>query len=125
MQTKIKNSVAALLSYIVKKDQRDINKEAPLFCDMLGADFNCCHDEAMELLTNAMQEDIDLEKHLDIINEALCNDKLSKMHILEQLNHIIYSDKIEDGDYKEFEYIKSRLFSCGEKQSNKKDKNEI
>ena len=116
MQTKIKNSVAALLAHIVKKDKRDIRKEAPLFCDMLGADFNCCHDEAMGLLTNAMKEEIDLEKHLDIINEALCNDKLSKMHILEQLNHIIYSDKIEEDGYKEFDYIKQRLFSCDKKK---------
>ncbi len=120
MQTKIKNSVAALLAYIVKKDKRDINKEGPLFCDMLGADFDCSHDEGMRLLSNAMQGDIDLETHLDIINEALCNDKLSKMHILEQLNHIIYSDKIEDDDYKEFEYIKERLFSCDEKNKAKR-----
>lgn len=112
MQTKIKRSVATLLAYIIQKDKRDIHKEAPLFCDMLGADFGCSHDEAIDFLRNIIETKIDIEEHLDVINDALCNDKLSKMHILEQLNHIIYSDKISPADYEEFEYIKNRLFSC-------------
>ena len=58
-----------------------------------------------------MQEEYDLDEHLAIINAALCDDKLSKMHILEQVNHIIYSDTITPEDYKEFEKIKQALFS--------------
>lgn len=116
MQEKIKKSVASLLAYIVKKDKRNVKREAKLFCEILGADFDCCHEEAMELLSNTVNNDINLELHLDIINEALCNDKLSKMHILDQLNHMIYSDKITKDDYEEFEYIKNRLCnSCDSK----------
>ena len=112
METKIKQSVAILLAHIIKKDKRDVAKEAPLFCSLLGADFGCSHEEAISLLENTLKNDYDLEEHLDIINQACCNDKLSKMHLLEQLNHIIYSDKITPQDYEEFEYIKNCLFSC-------------
>ncbi|MDD5406528.1 MAG: hypothetical protein PHE73_06290 [Sulfurovaceae bacterium] len=112
METKIKESVAVLLAHIIKKDKRSISKEAPLFCSILGANFECSQKEASSLLENALKSDYDLEEHLDIINQACCNDKLSKMHLLEQLNHIIYSDKITPQDYEEFEYIKNRLFSC-------------
>jgi hypothetical protein len=34
------------------------------------------------------------------------------MHVLEQINHIIYSDTITPEDYKEFEKIKKALFAC-------------
>ncbi|MDD5359033.1 MAG: hypothetical protein PHI79_02395 [Sulfurovaceae bacterium] len=108
MQEKIKKSVAYLLAYIAKKEKRNIKREARLFCEILGADFNCDNEEAMELL-ESIQGDIDIEKHLDTINEALYNDRLCKMHILDQLNHMIYSDKITKDDYEEFEYIKNRL----------------
>ncbi len=116
MEEKIKKSVASLLAYIVKKDKRNIKKEARLFCEILEADFDCSNEEAMQLLSNAMQDDINIEKHLDTLNETLYNDKLCKMHILEQLNHMIYSDKITKDDYEEFEYIKNRLCnSCDAK----------
>ena len=111
METKIKESVAVLLAHIIKKDKRNITKEAPLFCSIVGADFGCSHEEASFLLENTLKSDYNLEEHLDIINHACCNDKLSKMHLLEQINHIIYSDKITPQDYEEFEYIKNRLFS--------------
>jgi hypothetical protein len=59
-----------------------------------------------------LQEEYDLDEHIAIINDALRDDKFSKMHILEQLNHIIYSDTITPKDYEEFEKIKKALFSC-------------
>jgi len=68
--------------------------------------------EAEAFLRESIQEDYDLDEHIAIINEALCDDNLSKMHILEQLNHIIYSDTITPNDYEEFERIKKALFSC-------------
>ena len=59
-----------------------------------------------------MDTDYDLNKHVEIINTALCEDKLSKFHLLEQLNHIIYSDTIGEEDYELFENIKDKLFTC-------------
>jgi uncharacterized tellurite resistance protein B-like protein len=112
MEKRIKKSVATLLAHIIKIDNRDIEKEAPLFCKLMGEDFGCSDIEAKEFLSRVVKEDYDLDDHLDIINEALCHDNLSKMHILEQVNHIIYSDTITPQDYKEFERIKNRLFSC-------------
>ena len=112
MEKKIKRSVAILLAHIIKMDNRDVEKEAPLFCRLMGADFDCDPGEAEAFLKQSMQEEYDIDEHLTIINEALSDDKLSKMHILEQVNHIIYSDTITPEDYKEFEKIKQALFSC-------------
>ncbi len=111
MENKIKKSVATLLAHIIKIDNRDVEKEAPLFCQLMGADFNCDSEEAKLFLKKTMEEEYDLNEHLAIINEALCDDKLSKMHLLEQVNHIIYSDTITPKDYEEFEKIKQALFS--------------
>ncbi len=112
MEKKIKKSVAILLAHIIKMDNRDVEKEAPLFCRLMGTDFDCVPEEAEAFLKQTMQEEYDLDEHLTIINAALCDDKLSKMHLLEQVNHIIYSDTITPKDYEEFEKIKQALFAC-------------
>jgi uncharacterized tellurite resistance protein B-like protein len=115
MEKKIKQSVATLLAHIIKMDDRDAEKEAPLFCSLMKQDFDCDPEEAKAYLHKAIVEDYDLDEHLNIINEALCNDQLSKMHIMEQFNHIIYSDTFTDEDYEEFERIRDKLFTCDPK----------
>ncbi|KIM07738.1 MAG: hypothetical protein KU29_06135 [Sulfurovum sp. FS06-10] len=110
MDKKIKRSVATLLAHIIKVDHRDVEKEIPLFCSLMGENFQCNREEAAQFLRAAMVEDYDLYEHVQIINDALQNDKLSKMHILEQLNRIIYSDTITPKDYKIFESIRKKLF---------------
>ncbi|HFQ62114.1 MAG TPA: hypothetical protein ENK39_07455 [Epsilonproteobacteria bacterium] len=112
MEKKIKESVGTLLAHIIKVDKRDIEKEAPLFCDIMGQNFDCDHEEAKDFLYGMMDKEYDLDEHVSIINQALCEDKLSKLHILEQLNHMIYSDTISPNDYKIFDDIKNKLFEC-------------
>ncbi len=112
MDKRIKESVGVLLAHIIKIDNREIEKEAPLFCKIMGEDFGCSEEEAKRILEKAMESDDNLDDHIEIINRALCEDKLSKYHLLEQLNHIIYSDRIGEEDYKIFEKVKERLFSC-------------
>jgi len=116
MEKSIKRSVATLLAHIVKMDNRDVEKVAPLFCRIMKKNFECDPKEAKEFLTHAMEEDYNLDEHLAVINEALCGDQLSKMHLMEEFNHIIYSDTITDQDYEEFERIKDKLFVCDEKE---------
>ncbi|MEA2048420.1 MAG: hypothetical protein U9O64_08265 [Campylobacterota bacterium] len=110
MEKKIKKSVAILLAHIIKIDKRDLTKETPLFCKLMGEDFECDYEEAESFLNTTMQEEYDLNEHIEIINDALRDDKVSKMHLLEQVNHIIYSDTITPQDYEEFEKIKEKLF---------------
>ena len=112
MQQKIKESVGTLLAHIIKVDNRDVEKEAPLFCDIMGKNFNCNPEEATRMLKKIMESEYNLDEHVSIINQALCDDNLSKLHILEQLNHVIYSDTITPNDYKIFEDIKNKLFTC-------------
>jgi len=112
MEKKIKESVGTLLAHIIKVDKRDIEKEAPLFCELMGQNFDCSEKEAKEFLYGMMDKDYNLDEHVTIINQALCEDKLSKYHLMEQLNHMIYSDTISPQDYKIFENIKNKLFEC-------------
>jgi len=112
LENKIKKSVAILLAHIIKIDDRNIEKEAPLFCKLMEMDFGTNAKESEAFLKQILEESYDLDEHIAIINHALCDDKLSKMHILEQLNHIIYSDTITPNDYETFEKIKKALFSC-------------
>ncbi len=112
MQQKIKESVGTLLAHIIKVDKRDVEKEAPLFCDIMGQNFDCDPEEAKSFLYEVLDKEYDLDAHVSVINQALCDDKLSKLHILEQLNHLIYSDTISPEDYKIFEDIKNKLFTC-------------
>lgn len=112
MEKSLKRSVATLLAHIVKMDKRDVEKEAPLFCRIMKKNFECDDDEAYQFLKSIMNEEYDLDEHLAIINEAFCGDQISKMHLMEELNHVIYSDKITDEDYEEFARIKDKLFVC-------------
>ncbi len=112
MEKKIKESVGRLLAHIIKVDKRDVEKEAPLFCEIMGQDFDCSEDEAKAFLYEVMDQEYDLDEHIAIINQALCDDRISKFHLLEQINHIIYSDEISEEDYKIFENIKNKLFEC-------------
>ena len=112
METKLKNSVAILLAHIIKVDHRDIEKEAPLFCQLMGEDFDCDTDEAKGILERVIAEPYDLDTHIGIIAQALKDDRLSKYHLLEQINHMIYSDTIDPQDYEIFEKIKKRLFDA-------------
>ena len=112
MQKKIKESVATLLAHIIKLDERDIEKEGPLFCDILGQDFECSEAESKAFLKEIMEKEYDLEQHIQIIKQALHEDRISKYHLMEQLNHIIYSDKITPEDYAFFERLKKELFEC-------------
>ena len=112
MENKIKESVGTLLAHIIKIDDRDVKKEAPLFCELMGQNFDCTQEEAEAFLDGIMRREYELDEHISIINQALCDDKLSKFHLLEQLNHVIYSDTISPEDYKVFEDIKNKLFEC-------------
>jgi len=110
MEKSIKKSVAILLAHIIKVDNRDVEKEASLFCSIMGQEFNCSKSEALSYLIDALKHDYNLDKHIEIIDNALKNNKISKMHLLEQLNHMIYSDRISQKDYQIFEKIKRKLF---------------
>ena len=112
MEKKIKESVGILLAHIIKTDKRDIEKEAPLFCEIMGQDFACSEEEAKAFLYEIMDKEYDLDKHIEIISQALYDDRISKFHLLEQINHVIYSDEISEEDYKIFENIKNKLFEC-------------
>jgi len=109
MLQKIKKSVAVVFAHIIKLDDRDIESSYPLFAKLMGEDFALGDDEAKELLLEALNSDSDIDSDIEIIAQALKGDILSKYHLFEQLNHIIYSDEFSDSDYEFFEYLKEKL----------------
>ncbi|SFZ97463.1 hypothetical protein MNB_SV-5-1319 [hydrothermal vent metagenome] len=111
MEQKLKESVGTLLAHIIKIDNRDLESQSSLFCEIMGENFDCDKKEAEAFLYSIVNKDYDLDEHVDIISRALSHDQLSKFHLLEQLNHIIYSDTISDEDYKVFENIRDKLFN--------------
>ena len=112
MNRAITKSVAILFAHIIKMDKRDIEKSVPMFCKVMGENFEATEEQVKELLYRVMDEEYDLDVHIEHINKALCEDTISKYHLLEQLNHLIYSDTITKEDYKYFEDIKNRLLVC-------------
>ncbi len=111
MKQNIKKSVAVLLASIIKIDHKNLAKETPIFCKLMNMDFDCDNIEAEEILKEVLNEDYSIQEHLNIINNTLKDDPICKMHILEQLNQIIYSDTIKINDYIVFDKIKNSLFS--------------
>jgi methionine synthase II (cobalamin-independent) len=109
MLQKIKESVATIFAHIIKLDHRDIQQSAPLFCELMGEDFDISIDEATKLLQNVLNNDYDINLHIDVVANALKNDMLSKYHLLSQLNRIIYSGEFSDSDYEFFEYFEKKL----------------
>ena len=110
MENKIKESVGTLLAHIIKVDNRNIESQAPLFCEIMGQNFDCNTEDTKTFLKEIIHKDYDLNEHIAVVNQALLDDKISKYHILENINHIIYSDTIKEADYELFEDIKKRLF---------------
>lgn len=110
MKQAIKESFAMLLAHIIKIDNRVTQKEVKLFCSLMKQDFGCNQEEAFEFLKNAVIEENNIDNYIDIINNALKDENFNKMHILEQLNHMIYTDSISSEEYAVFEKIKKILF---------------
>ncbi len=112
MYKDLKEPYAKVLSYVIKLDKDEIShQEASLFCELISENFSCNVDEAKEFLDSKMVSNEEFEEALETINKKLKSCPIEKMHLLEQINHIIYVDGIQDIEYKEgFEKVKKILF---------------
>ena len=108
----IKESVATLFCHAIKLDDKDMRVEQPIFCRFMGQDFDCKSEDAKNLLDEMMQRDEgNIDTHISIVSNALHNEPYKKMHILKQLNHIIFKSKMRDEDYEYFDKVKSSFFT--------------
>ena len=111
MDKMIKESVATLFCHAIKLDDKDLKVEKPLFCRFMGENFDCNSEEAQELLEETMNKDCDnIDTHISIVSNALYNEPYWKMHLLKQLNHIIFKSNIRDEDYEFFDKVKDSFF---------------
>jgi uncharacterized tellurite resistance protein B-like protein len=106
MDTLLKESVAALFCHVIKMDNKNIDKERPLFCRFMKQDFDCDCEEANLLLNDTMDKEFNIDTQISIIANALSNKTYQKMSILKQLNHIIIKDNLHTDDYEIFEKLK-------------------
>ncbi len=106
MDAMLKESVASLFSYVIKTDNKDIDKERPLFCRFMKQDFNCDCEEANMLLDETMEKEFNIDTQISIISNALVNQTYQKMSILKQLNFIIIKDNLNADNYEIFEKLK-------------------
>jgi len=109
MDELLKESVAALFCYVIKQDDKDIEKERPIFCRFMMQDFDCNYEEASRLLDETMEKEYNIDTQISIIGNALCNKTYDKVSLLKQLNHIIIKDKLNSEDYEVFEKLKKAL----------------
>lgn len=106
MDTMLKESVAALFCHVIKMDDKDLEKERPLFCRFMKQDFDCDYEEANTLLDDTMEKDFNIDTQISIISNALSNKTYQKMSMLKQLNYIIIKDNLNEENYEIFEKLK-------------------
>ena len=106
MDAMLKESVAALFCHVIKTDNKDIEKERPLFCRFMKQDFDCDCEDANILLNNTMEKEFNIDTQISIISNALINKTYQKMSILKQLNFIIIKDNLNSDNYEIFEKLK-------------------
>ena len=112
MDTMLKEPVAALFCHVIKTDDKNLEKERPLFCRLMKQDFDCDYEEANRLLDETMKKEYNIDTQISIIGNALCNKTYDKVSLLKQLNHIIIKDKLNSEDYEVFEKLKRALALC-------------
>jgi len=111
MDKMIKESVATLFCHAIKLEDKDLKVEKPLFCRFMGENFDCNSEESQKLLEEIMNKDCDnIDTHISIVSNALYNEPYWKMHLLKQLNHIIFKSNIRDEDYDFFDKVKESFF---------------
>jgi len=106
MDTMLKEPVAALFCHVIKTDDKDLEKERPLFCRLMKQDFDCDYEEANTLLDDTMEKDFNIDTQISIISNALSNKTYQKMSMLKQLNYIIIKDNLNEENYEIFEKLK-------------------
>ncbi len=106
MDRMLKESVAALFCYVIKMDNKDLDKERPIFCRFMKQDFGCSCEDANRLLDETLQKEYNIDTQIAIIGNALANKTYEKVSILKQLNHIIIKYKLHEENYEVFEKVK-------------------
>ena len=106
MDNMLKESVAALLCYIIKIDNKDVHKERPLFCRFMQQNFDYPCEDLSKIYYEMLEQDYNIDTHISIIANALTNKTYEKVSILKQINHLIIKDNPHTDDYDVFDKVK-------------------
>ena len=110
MKKKLKEPFANILVYGIRSDNVISDKEIELFCLLMEQKFDMSRESSLDFLKKTHPTEKEIEKHIVKIDEFLEENPMEKMHVLEYLNHIIYSDGIEKNEYAIFEKLKHKFF---------------
>jgi len=112
MDRMLKESVAVLFCHVIKMDDKDIDKECPLFCRFMKQDFpDMTDEESCKLLNEVMEKEYNIDTQISIIANGLHNEQYTKMSILKQLNHIIIRSRLSNEDYDLFDKVREAFFN--------------
>jgi len=106
MDRMLKEAVAALFCHIIKIDNKNIDKERPLFCRFMQQNFNSSCEELMNLYDETLEKEYNIDTQISIIANALSNRTYEKVSILKQINHLIIKDHPHTEDYEVFDKVK-------------------
>ena len=110
MDKMLRESVASLFCYIIKQEQKDLEKEKPIFCRFMKQDFKMECEDANNLFDMVWEKDYNIDTQISIIANALINQTYQKMSILKQLNYIIIKDNLQSENYEIFDKVKKAFF---------------
>jgi len=110
MKNKLREPLATILVYGIRSDNVISDIEIELFCSLMKKEFDMSKEHSIEFLHNTHPTEEDVEKHIVKIDSLLEESPLEKMHVLEYLNHILYSDGIATNEYAIFEKLKYKFF---------------
>jgi hypothetical protein len=106
MDNMLKESVAILLCYVIKIDNKDVDKERPLFCRFMQQNFDYPCEELSQLYYEILAKDYNIDTHISIVANALINKTYEKVTLLKQINHLIIKDNLHTSDYDIFDKVK-------------------
>ncbi|NEW60136.1 hypothetical protein GSY74_02470 [Sulfurovum sp. bin170] len=106
MDSMLKESVAALFCYVIKLDNKNVDRERPLFCRFMQQNFDYPCEDLSKLYYELLEQEYNVDTHISIISNALINKTYEKVSILKQINHLIIKDNPHTEDYDIFDKVK-------------------
>jgi len=106
MDSMLKESVAALFCHVIKMDNKDRDKERPLFCRFMQQNFDDSCQNLSEIYYEMLEKEYNIDTQISIIANALSNKTYEKVSILKQINHLIIKDNLHTENYDIFDKVK-------------------
>jgi len=104
------DSFACVLCSIIKNDGQISKEERSKFDDFFKKEFDLAQDTIDQLFETTVQNELDSEKHIELLKEGFSGEMMVKARFMQYLNECVLCDGIGDEEYAVFEMVRGRLF---------------